>query len=302
MRRPALLVLLLVPAAAVRAGVEDLQGDAEGLAEASGGWDEKADKVLGYLLQGLTDGKLTGEFQDLAGVAQDLDSVAFSGSKKTRTQKQLLKNDYLKGGKRELIVKFAEAEELAEYKAQLGDPPAKLAVFDFDQTLSTGHFKPPQTKPQDVLPDQRVGLLTDMLAHLGAKGAKVVVLTRNSAALVRDAWAARLPDPQQQVFRIVGQEACNHFDWCVYDNPGPSSKADAIKTLFLDKWGLGWDKVLFADDDPANCKDIKEKSGEQAEVLEACADLEWQQKGGRGPQCQGLTDELFQSVKAWADA
>lgn len=291
MRCPGFPVLVLLlsgatPAKAVRGGAEGVKGNQlgakEGLEIFSGGWDNKIHKIITYLLAGHEKQELVGA---LADVAKALSSETL------KNQKLILKNTYMKGQDRGTIVKFAEAKEQAEYKGSLESAPAKLAVFDFDHTLSTQFFKPLETTPTDILPDDRVALLSEMIDYLTQKNIGVVVLTRNSGALVTDAMKERLPG---KVFKVVGQEACNNYDWCVYDNPGPSSKADAIKTLFLDFWDMEWSQVLFADDDPENCDDVADKSQGKATVVRVCHELESKD------ECKGITD--IEDIKAWADS
>lgn len=127
-----------------------------------------------------------------------------------------------------------------------------VAVFDFDQTITTRHVGVFEDLNQfcerSLGGADRLAMLRAMFAGLRERGVAVAVVTRNSRRLVKQA----LDRAGLLSFLVQGLL----FGFEDYDDEVP--KSYVLREKVLAALGLGEPALIFVDDDPSNIKDVKE--------------------------------------------
>eukprot|EP00411_Alexandrium_monilatum_P037594 CAMPEP_0175390266 /NCGR_PEP_ID=MMETSP0095-20121207/31317_1 /TAXON_ID=311494 /ORGANISM="Alexandrium monilatum, Strain CCMP3105" /LENGTH=293 /DNA_ID=CAMNT_0016688805 /DNA_START=11 /DNA_END=890 /DNA_ORIENTATION=- len=161
-----------------------------------------------------------------------------------------------------------------------GSGYAGVAVFDFDQTLSIRHLGVfedlGQAQDRTFGGAARVTLLKDMLRQVTSSGVAVAVVTRNSKHVVSRALQA------VGLLQFVVPGLILGFE----DYGDEIPKSSVILDRVLPALRLPSSAVLFADDDPANIKDVSAR----------CPDASCL-------HCQrtGLAEGDCANIVAWAD-
>lgn len=184
----------------------------------------------------------------------------------------------------------AKALDLGEHRVAATSAPrhaacssryAGVAVFDFDQTLTTRHvgvFEDlSQARDRSFGGSQRVQMLCSMMSQLKGYGAAVVVVTRNSRHVVQQALE------RVGLLQYITDGIILGFE--DYDDEVP--KSCAVRDSVLAMVGVSESNVLFIDDDPANISDMQEKCPRAALL-----------------QCprQGLQRDECDKIVAWAES
>jgi len=157
---------------------------------------------------------------------------------------------------------------------------AGVAVFDFDQTLTVRHLGVfedlGQVRERSFGGAARLGMLTDMLGQLQARGVAITLVTRNSSHTVQQALKRADLWPFVTDGLVFGFED--------YDNEVP--KSHVVREQILRALGLRDAAAIFVDDDPSNIVDMQENCP-NARVL-------------RCPR-QGLGEAECRDIVAWAE-
>lgn len=154
-----------------------------------------------------------------------------------------------------------------------------VAVFDFDQTLTTRHVgvfeDMASIEGRAFGGPERVAVLRDMLAGLRDRGAAVALVTRNSRHVVSKALG------QVGLLRFVNPGSIFGFEDYGDDVP----KSTVVAERVLAPFRLKVSQALFVDDDPSNITDLEERCPGIA-VLKC-------------PRT-GLSEEEIRQVATWA--
>lgn len=158
---------------------------------------------------------------------------------------------------------------------------AGVAVFDFDQTLSSRHLGVfedlDQVEERTFGGAARVKILKDMLERVIASGAIVTLVTRNSKHVVSRALK------KVGLLQCFARELIFGFE--DYDDLTPKSKV--ILERILPILGLRGEAVMFVDDDSSNIVDVQTRCPD-AKVLQSAR--------------TGLTAADCDDIVRWADS
>jgi len=164
-----------------------------------------------------------------------------------------------------------------------GPLAAGVAVFDFDETLTTRHlgaFEDLQTVESRTFGGpRRVAMLREMLESIIARDGAVALVTRNSRHVAKK--ALQKVGLFEGFFNVKGKpELVFGFE----DDDFSTPKSSIIRERVLPALRLNSNQLLFADDDPANIKDVSEQFPEASMV--------------KVPR-KGLTIKDSQQIRAW---
>lgn len=156
---------------------------------------------------------------------------------------------------------------------------SRLAVFDFDCTLTSRHlhlFQDPERIVDRVFGGaDRVGMLQRFLGDLRSSSA-IVIVTRNSKHTVRKALA------QAGLLEFITGELIFGFEDYSDDIP----KSEVVAKRVMPATSIpDQESVIFVDDDPANVRDVRSRCP-GISVVQAPRD--------------GLTSQECEEILAWA--